>query len=34
LYDAVAKFEESKVDTIVVLDGDKPIGILDVQDVV
>jgi len=34
LYDAVAKFEESKVDTIIALDGDKPIGILDVQDVV
>ncbi|MCH8072557.1 MAG: CBS domain-containing protein [Proteobacteria bacterium] len=34
LYDAVAKFEESKVDTIIALDGEKPIGILDVQDVV
>ena len=34
LYDAVAKFEESKVDTIIVLDGEKPIGILDIQDVV
>ncbi len=34
LYDAVAKFEESKVDTIIALDGKKPIGILDVQDVV
>ena len=34
LYDAVAKFEESKVDTIVALDGNKPIGILDIQDVV
>ena len=34
LYDAVAKFEESKVDTIIALDGEKPIGILDIQDVV
>lgn len=34
LFDAVAKFEESKVDTIIALDGDKPIGILDIQDVV
>ena len=34
LYDAVEKFEESKVDTIIALDGDKPIGILDIQDVV
>jgi len=34
LYEAVAKFEESKVDTIVAMDGSKPIGILDVQDVV
>jgi len=34
LYDAVAKFEESKVDTIIALDGNKPIGILDIQDVV
>lgn len=34
LYDAVAKFEASKVDTIVVLDDNKPIGILDIQDVV
>ena len=34
LYDAVAKFEESKVDTIIAVDGDKPIGILDIQDVV
>ena len=34
LYDAVAKFEESKVDTIIALDGDKPIGILAIQDVV
>jgi TalC/MipB family fructose-6-phosphate aldolase len=34
LYDAVAKFEESKVDTIIAMDGNKPIGILDVQDVV
>ena len=34
LYDAVAKFEESKVDAIIVMDGQKPVGILDVQDVV
>ena len=34
LYDAVAKFEESKVDTIIAVDGEKPIGILDIQDVV
>jgi TalC/MipB family fructose-6-phosphate aldolase len=34
LYNAVEKFEESKVDTIIALDGDKPIGILDIQDVV
>ncbi len=34
LYDAVAKFEESKVDTIIAIDGEKPIGILDIQDVV
>ncbi len=34
LYSAVEKFEESKVDTIIALDGDKPIGILDIQDVV
>lgn len=34
LYQAVAKFEESKVDTIIALDGNKPIGILDIQDVV
>jgi TalC/MipB family fructose-6-phosphate aldolase len=34
LFDAVAKFEESKVDTIIALDGDEPIGILDIQDLV
>ena len=34
LFDAVAKFEESKVDTIVVLDGKKPVGILDIQDII
>jgi CBS domain-containing protein len=34
LFDAVEKFEESKVDTIIALDGEKPIGILDIQDVV
>ena len=34
LYDAVAKFEETKVDTIVALEGDKPVGILDIQDIV
>lgn len=34
LHDAVAVFEETKVDTIIVLDDDKPIGILDIQDVV
>jgi TalC/MipB family fructose-6-phosphate aldolase len=34
LYNAVQKFEESKVDTIIALDGEKPIGILDIQDVV
>ena len=34
LYDAVAKFEESKVDAIIALDKNKPVGILDVQDIV
>lgn len=34
LYEAVKVFEDSKVDTIIALDGDKPIGILDIQDVV
>jgi len=34
LIDAAAKFEESKVDTIIALDGDEPIGILDIQDLV
>ena len=34
LYDAVAKFDESRVDTIIAVDGDKPVGILDIQDIV
>lgn len=34
LYDAVAKFEETQVDTIIVLHDDKPVGILDIQDIV
>ncbi len=34
LFDAVAKFEETKVDTIIVLDGKKPVGILDIQDII
>lgn len=34
LYEAVKVFEDSKVDAIIALDGDKPIGILDIQDVV
>lgn len=34
LNDAVAKFEETQVDTIIVLSEDKPIGILDIQDIV
>ena len=34
LYDAMSKFEESHVDTIIVVDGGKPVGIIDIQDVV
>lgn len=34
LYDAVAKFKEHKVDTIIAVDGGKPVGILDIQDIV
>ncbi len=34
LYDAVARFDESKVDTIVAMDDEKPVGILDIQDIV
>jgi len=34
LYDAVAKFEETQVDTIIVLQDDKAVGILDIQDIV
>lgn len=34
LNDAVAKFEETQVDTIIVLREDKPVGVLDIQDVV
>ncbi len=34
LYDAMAQFEKSHVDTIIVVDDDKPIGIIDIQDIV
>ncbi|MCH7538749.1 MAG: CBS domain-containing protein [Proteobacteria bacterium] len=34
LYDAMSRFEESQVDTIVVVENGKPVGILDIQDVV
>ena len=34
LYDAMGRFEESHVDTIVVVDNGKPVGILDIQDIV
>lgn len=34
LLDAQKKFKESKVDTLVVKDGDKVIGLLDIQDVI
>lgn len=34
LYDAMAKFEGSQIDSIVVIEDGKPIGILDIQDIV
>ena len=34
LYDAMRKFEESQVDTIIVMEKGKPVGILDIQDIV
>ena len=34
LYDAMSKFDESHVDTIIVVEKDRPIGILDIQDIV
>jgi TalC/MipB family fructose-6-phosphate aldolase len=34
LYDAMALFEKSHVDTIVVVENEKPIGIVDIQDIV
>lgn len=34
LYDAMSKFEESHVDTIIVVDDGKPVGIIDIQDIV
>lgn len=34
LYDAMASFDESHVDTIVVVDKGRPVGILDIQDIV
>ncbi len=34
LYDAMAKFESSQIDSIVVLEEGKPVGILDIQDIV
>jgi TalC/MipB family fructose-6-phosphate aldolase len=34
LYDAMGLFEKSHVDTIIVIDKDKPVGILDIQDIV
>jgi CBS domain-containing protein len=34
LYDAMALFEKSHVDTIVVVENDKPVGIVDIQDIV
>jgi TalC/MipB family fructose-6-phosphate aldolase len=34
LFDAMSKFEESQVDTIVVIDKGKPVGILDIQDII
>ncbi len=34
LYDAMGLFEKSHVDTIVVVENDKPIGIVDIQDIV
>lgn len=33
LYDAMSKFEATHVDTIVVVDNGKPVGILDIQDI-
>ena len=34
LYDAMSRFEQSHVDTIIVVEDDKPIGIVDIQDIV
>lgn len=34
LNDAVRLFKEAQVDTIIVVDGDKPAGLLDIQDIV
>lgn len=34
LYDAMSQFNQSHVDTIVVVENDRPIGILDIQDIV
>jgi len=34
LYDAMGLFEKSHVDTIIAVEDDKPIGILDIQDIV
>ena len=34
LYDAMAMFEKSHVDTIIVVDDGKPVGIIDIQDIV
>lgn len=34
LFDAMRQFEETKVDTIIALDDGRPVGILDIQDIV
>ena len=34
LYDAMSLFEQSHVDTIIVVDDGKPVGIIDIQDIV
>ncbi len=34
LYDAMSMFEKSHVDTIIVVDDGKPVGIIDIQDIV
>jgi transaldolase len=34
LYDAMSKFESSQIDSIIVVEGGKPIGVLDIQDIV